>query len=530
MSYDYRDEVEIDLIDLLHYLLLKWRVAFAFMLIGMLAMGIYGYYKKVPVVINDKGELVTPIDESSLAVLGKKLTTNEKLEAVNAVETYLGYEKNYESRSSLKEKSIVFQYDAYHVPNYVYTYKISDFNDDNVPNESTVTNVDNIVNLYKNAIYDSSVIKEIKSANGWEYDDGFVMEIYGCNKTGLDIMTVWANAPSKKECEAIIKILDKKINEVVTFVQNQYEHNISKVQSTYYESYNVGTLDQQKAYNDTLIGIEKSMQQVSSAMNADQKAYYAALLKTVKEESQNAEEADPLAIAKRETAEEASLTTDATTEGASASVSEKAEESEQNVVMVPSNSLNVKMILIGALAGLFLILCVYGILYVMSPKIKSRRDITDMFKLSVFGVVRDENRYNKFFSGVDRFIDALFEVHDGNLSAADAMDITISSIELGIKRNGYKSLYITSVGNFKRTEEFKKNLKIGLEEKSGIEGIEYSTGPSPLFDAESLEKLYNSNAVVLVEEAGKSRYDGIAKMLEICDKFGIIVLGTVVLE
>ena len=106
---NYREEMEIDLIDLLHHLLLKWRSVLVCMLVGMIFAGVYGYYKKVPVVIDDDtGEVVEApvVDQKSLAYLGSKLSDYEKNEVVLAVETYLGYEKAYKDKKKWVDESI----------------------------------------------------------------------------------------------------------------------------------------------------------------------------------------------------------------------------------------------------------------------------------------------------------------------------------------------------------------------------------------------------------------------------------------
>lgn len=534
---NYRDEIEIDLIDLLHHLLLKWRQMLVCMLVGMILVGIYGYNKKVPVVIDDNtGEVVEApvVDEKSLAYLGSKLNDYEKNEAVLAVETYLDYEKAYADRKKLSDESILLQLDPFKVPACVTTYKIIDFTNENVPDESTLTNVDNIVVLYKNALFDKSVISEIKSVNNWDYEDGFVREIISIGKTGLDIMTVTCNGLTKEQCESIMDVLDKKINTLAPVVKSQYEHDIKKIQRYYYEIYNSSILDQQKTQKDTLIGIEKSMQTVASAMTADQKAYYAALLSEVKAEmTEGDKDADALAIAKQGTIEEEQLpdVTEAVSQSQAAVAADKATENEQNVVMVPSKSISVRYIALGAFAGILLVLCFYGALYVLSPKLRTKRDIQDVFGLAVLGEIREENRYNKPLSCVDRFIDSLFEKKDEKLSESERMEIISSAICLGIAKAQVKSIFFTGVGTSNRTADFKGKL-IAEVEKSSANDNSFTTlsGPSPLLGSDTLKELSTSDAVVLVEEVASSRYEDIARILEICNRFGVKVLGTVVLS
>lgn len=527
---NYREEAEIDLMDFLHHILLKWRLVLVFMLIGMILVGIYGYYKKVPMVIDEKGEVVTPADEKSLAVLGSKLNPYEKNEAILAVEIYLSYEKIYADRQSVGKKSITMQYDAFHIQNCITTYKIIDFTNENVPDESTITNVDNIVNLYKNAMVDQSVIADIKKANNWEYDDGFIRELLGISKTGLDIMTVSVNASTKEECETIMDVLDKKITFETASVQKQYIHDIRKINSTYYETYSSGILDQQKAQNDNLISIQKAMQTVGSAMTADQKAYYVALLNEVKTELANGENVDARSIAKQGVLEEANLP-ETFAESSVSTSSDEATEKDNNVVWVSSKSISTKYITIGAFAGIFLTICICGALYVLSSKLRRKGDMQDMFGISVLGEIRDEDRYNRPLAIVDRFIDSLFEKKSAKLSSAERMELITSAICLGSSKADAKNVYITGAGMDKRVEDLRTGL-ISAIEKSGVNNRSFSvaTGKSPILSADSLKALSSSDYVVLVEKVASSRYDDIARILEICNKFGVKVLGSVVID
>ena len=56
------------------------------------------------------------------------------------------------------------------------------------------------------------------------------------------------------------------------------------------------------------------------------------------------------------------------------------------------------------------------------------------------------------------------------------------------------------------------------------------TGKNVVFDPRALEKMVQSDGVVLVEKIGGSRYENIGNELETIKKYGVDVLGVVVLE
>ena len=518
---NYKDKIEIDLFDLLHYLLLKWRFALIFGVIGMIVFGAYGYYSKVPKAIEKNGELTELNDEDELASLGAKLSYNEKYEVVLAVESYLALEKSFYDELSLGNRSISMQFDVFKVPNIINSYRISDYNFDNVPLQSTVTNVDNIIALYKAAIYDQSVISKIKKANNWDYEGGFVRELYGIAKTGLDIMTVNAYAPSKKECDVIINILDQTINSVSSDVILQYEHNITKVNSMYYEGYSSILLGKQRDHNEELISIEKTMQQIPSAMDANQKAYYKALLNEVKNENINGESVDPSVIAGRELIEEQKVDSN-TNEGES--------EHEQSIVMVQSRVISKKYLLMGLLAGVLISFCAWGLFYILSPTLKTKNELKTVFGLSELGMIINGDKYKKVFGRVDKFIDLLFMKNDMSLTQSECMDIISLAICLRIKNEDLKNLYIISTKDDNKLEVIRNDLIQSIAREIENEGFcSVATGASPLINVDSLKALTSADSVILVEGIGISRYEEIGRLLEACEKYDVGVLGTVVM-
>lgn len=530
-----RYEFEIDLIDLLHHLLRKWRSVLVCMFIGMMLFGVYGYFRKVSVTLDEAIQEVEekelPFDENGLPYLGAKISGFQKDEAILAVESYLNYEKIYEERKNAGEKSIILQLDSLSVPGCVTNYKISDYSNDNVPEGSSVTNVDNIVRLYRDALFDKSVIEDIRKANSWDYEDGFIRELLRVDKNGLDIMTVTVNAPTKKECEVIVEVMDKKIASVTPDIQEQYYHNIDNAQSTYNETVKSDIFDKKKSQKDDLLSIEKTMQTVSSAMFAEQKNYYTRLLFEVKACMAAGEEnVDVRAVAEHAMLEEGAIfeALAATDQMQDQTIQEPL--SEENTVRVASKRISPKYIVLGAIAGIFLAFCFYGALYVFSPKLRTKGDLQDVFNLSILGEIKDDSRYNRFLSVVDRFIDSAFDKTDWNLTTAERMELITSAICLGQNKTEADSVFITGNCSGKRAEELKESIIAGIY-ANGIKRGNFTalSGASPIISSESLKMLSSADFLVLVEETGVSRYDDIARTLELCDKFGVKILGAVVL-
>ena len=78
----------------------------------------------------------------------------------------------------------------------------------------------------------------------------------------------------------------------------------------------------------------------------------------------------------------------------------------------------------------------------------------------------------------------------------------------------------------KQTEDICNNIKALLEK----EDITVTILDNVLYNAETLEKLENTKNAVLVEKAGSTMYDEVAKEVELLQRNKINVLGGILVE
>ena len=150
-NYD-MDEMEIDLIDFLFYLLRRWKSLVAMILLGAV-LGSAFYVVKTTKSSNAAVEVYQPDADTE---------ANMKLAAQ--------YRKLYDQQMDYNEHSIVMQMD----PNQVYegtlTYYLA-------AGEQTRL----LGQLYTNVINDENVIAELKKAAGLTCDDQYVKELISCS-------------------------------------------------------------------------------------------------------------------------------------------------------------------------------------------------------------------------------------------------------------------------------------------------------------------------------------------------------------
>ena len=98
---NYRDEQEIDLLDLCRQILKKWKLIIAFALIGLVVGSTVGYVKSAEVIEVETGETV--VDQAAVASdinsLKGKLSDREITEVDMAVNSYNYYQKLYSNSS-----------------------------------------------------------------------------------------------------------------------------------------------------------------------------------------------------------------------------------------------------------------------------------------------------------------------------------------------------------------------------------------------------------------------------------------------
>ena len=478
MNYSYDDENEIDLIELCHNVLKKWRVGIVAMRIGAVLMGAFSVYKQ-----SQSEERTAEEMERALNECKKELTDLEISEVDTLVEMYGNYAFVYDEKEMYGQKSIYLNIDPEHVYSGTSTYVISNYYDNQGIYTVENTNAGNIVALYSELLTDDKTIDLIKEATGWDVDRQYVRELYGVSSAGVSLLRISTIAPTEEECRIIISVLEDRLEQVKSDVIANAPHDIVKVNDKYFEDYSNGITDAQKAQSDTLISLKTAMRNIPNNLTAAQKSYYTELLSQL--------------------------------------YPDEVEEKKFSVFAL------VKYVIIGMIAGAFLIAFWYAFLYVLNQTLRTKDDITDLFGERVIGVIKPEtsNPRKRAFSGIDCFIEKIFDKRDGLLSEQLALEMISSEITVGIEKGDIKKPFITSTC----ASEDVKNILETIRTKTKCQK-ELTVGKSVLVDSSSLKNLSESDGVIFVEKILDSKLSDIAKELELCKQYGVKVLGTVVVK
>lgn len=526
---NYRDELEIDLIEMLHFILSKWRQIVIFMLLGAFAVGAFsnldlgflsGGTDKVGIITqNEINEMRDELDDK----LAEEVLLN--------IESYLVDKQKYEELKKQYQDSIRLKIDAEKKPTMTATYIISDFIKDEYVYMPEVSTADNIILMYSGALVNENVIKEIRKVTGYDVDESYIKELYSCSKSGLSMMDLTVNAPSMSECEAILRVLEEKIDSIQPSVSAMNNHTIQKVEENNFEQYDRDLLDEKAEIERKLLDYKKQFLTIPSSFTASQKAYYEAILdvyesKIGSETTKEAAQKD----AKSEATEEAIV--DNNTEiSEDYNISDLVNQ-QRFYVKKTKSGINKKMVVLGAMIGAFIVMIWYCVRYVVSGTLRTENDLINSFKLSVYGriVLRKEKR-RKLFSSVDDYLDSLFNRNRPSFSEDESIDIVCSGISASAHKVNAKKLFLTGAGNDLLSSEYCERIaKACTEGNYNLGDCAIECGKNVVYDPRSLEKMVQSEGVVLIERIGTSRYSNIGAEIDTINKYGVNVLGAVVLE
>ena len=177
MYNNYEDDMEIDLVDLLFYLLKKWRSLIVAIVIGaILGAGLY-------VVKNHQQQAEQAAQEAELLKNDEDEAFDEKNYNISKdtkvnMDIAYQYRQLYNKQLEYNQKSIIMQLDPNEVYAGVLEYYISAGNNTGLLSE-----------LYQSILNDDDILEELKDASGFKCDTPYIKELIS-SSSGDDKATV----------------------------------------------------------------------------------------------------------------------------------------------------------------------------------------------------------------------------------------------------------------------------------------------------------------------------------------------------
>lgn len=490
------EEVQIDLMTLLHYILRKWRSIIVVMLIVAVAANLYSVKKSM-----SEAAVVSTTEEVDIEKQienAKEELTADELEQVERV--YSMYEYNsqlYQESKEYLEKSVLMQLNPNEIPTVMLNYQ---FKKDQADEE-----LSNIFTMYENALLDEDTCTAIIQVFGEEYANTSVRKLISVTDTenvqnkdiiklqddkNSGILSIQIYACSEEQCEQVAEIVKKRVLEYTEQLQQIFgNYTVNAISEQYYISSD-SDLNVQKS--DTVNAVNNAytaMKNITSGLSEKQIGYFNLLTKDGEDQT----------LVKVDT-----------------------EENEN--VMVKVQYISMKYILIGLLAGMFLAVCWYAVVYIMTQTVKDVDEVKIITNLPVFGTVLGSNE-NAKRNIIDRWIDSWF-VHDKKSENNELLLTRIShEVAMLAGQKDKKCLLIACSGNGQNV----KKQADSLVEKLRKLGMNVTSTDSLVSDnTEVLKQLDCADSVVFVEQLMKSERNQIREAIELCRRCQVEVLGSVI--
>lgn len=490
------EEVQIDLMTLLHYILRKWRSIIVVMLIVAVAANLYSVKKSM-----SEAAAVSTAEEVDIEKQienAKEELTADELEQVERV--YSMYEYNsqlYQENKEYLEKSVLMQLNPNEIPTVMLNYQ---FKKDQADEE-----LSNIFTMYENALLDEDTCTAIIQVFGEEYANTSVRELISVTDTengqnsdiiklqkdkNSGILSIQIYAGSEEQCEQVAEIVKTRVLEYTEQLQQIFgNYTVNAISEQYYISSDSNLNMQKSDVVNVVNEVCTAIKNITSGLSEKQIGYFNLLAKDCEDQT----------LVKEDTQETANLIA--------------------NVQYI-----SMKYILIGLLAGMFLAVCWYVVIYIMTQTVKDVDEVKIITNLPVFGTVLRSNDNGKR-NVIDRWIDSWF-AYDKKSENNDLLLTRIShEVAMLAGQKDKKCLLIACSEN----DQNVKKQADSLVEKLRELGMNVTSTDSLVSDnTEVLKQLESADSAVFVEQLMKSERNQIREAVELCRRCQVEVLGSVI--
>lgn len=490
------EEVQIDLMTLLHYILRKWRSIIVVMLIVAVAANLYSVKKSM-----SEAAAVSTTEEVDIEKQienAKEELTADELEQVERV--YSMYEYNsqlYQENKEYLEKSVLMQLNPNEIPTVMLNYQ---FKKDQSDEE-----LSNIFTMYENALLDEDTCTAIIQVFGEEYANTSVRELISVTDTengqnsdiiklqkdkNSGILSIQIYAGSEEQCKQVAEIVKTRVLEYTEQLQQIFgNYTVNAISEQYYISSDSDLNMQKSDVVNVVNEVCTVIKNITSGLSEKQIGYFNLLTKDREDQT----------LVKEDTQETANMTA--------------------NVQYI-----SMKYILIGLLAGMFLAVCWYAVVYIMTQTVKDVDEVKIITNLPVFGTVLGSNEHGKR-NIIDQWIDSWF-AHDKK-SENNELLLTRISHEVAMLA-GQKDKRNLLVACSESDQNLKKQAD-SLVEKLRELGMNVTSTDSLVSDnTEVLKQLESADSAVFVEQLMKSERNQIREAVELCRRCQVEVLGSVI--
>lgn len=487
------EEREIDLLDLIADILAHWKSVLIAMIVGAVLLGVFGYVKSYKEFQNTQNEQVTVSNTNDTTREEKIKRMKESLgdNLLAGVDSVIVWENKYDLKEIYYKNSLYMQLDPLHVVQKELVYQIqSEDNSGGSKFGIVYGNVINNIGLYdwieQQTGMDAAYVGELISADvksGMTIADGTQVLLSDSNCVKIVIMQ-----KDEESCENLADAVKEYLAmQQENLSQEIGNHELILLSETMGTVMNTGVLNSQTAYRDEISSLKATIAATKAGFTEEQKQYYNLL-------TQNDSEI-----------------VDTTQDAAAESVT------------VQKPSISIKYVVLGAVIFAFVYAMILCLMYIFNGKLRASDELQNLYQIPQMGLIVKESKKKLL---PDQWVDNLRNHGKRKFTPAQSMELAVAAVKIAAVKNGLDHVCLMGCNLAEGADNVCESIKQALEK----EQIAVTILDNVLYNAEAMEKLENEKGVVLVEKAGSTLYNEVAKEIELLTRQDIAVLGGIVVE
>lgn len=491
-------EKEINLIDLIVEVLLKWRIIVVWMLVGGILMGCFSYISSHQAA---KTQDTHPASSDELEYPQSSLTDQQ----ISNVNIAITYDHLLEITNAYFQESVKMQIDPLNTPQAQLTFQ--------VVAEDTET-AQRIAQVYKDMIPDGlSQWLSAKTPNGTS--EAAMSELISLNRdfkklpigsTGTtnyniieemcDTFSVAICHISEEQCIELAEKVDEYFQEQQSQLsQKMGTHHIQLVSQNFSYVMDTMLLEKLQAIHCNIAVWSSSAATIKSSFSEKEWLLYNKM--TANEQANSPE-----------------------------MPSEKGEEQDSLTTATIKPSVNTKYILIGMILFAFIYVLYVFLKYIFSARIRATDDIAAIYGVSELGVIPAESGKKKMFALIDNLILKLRFWNKRTFTMEEAIGLTAVSVKMAALKGNLNEICCIGCNLKENAVKTAEAIQSTLKDVN----ISVKVLNNVLYDQGTMEQLSSAKGAFLLERVGETLYDEITKELELLHRLEIEIIGIIIVE
>lgn len=472
---EYQDVMEVDLKDLCFALFIRWKWILAAMLFVGVLGGAYGY-------------------RHSVAPVPVSLEKNSDLEA--NIEKIYDQQNLLEIYEANENQSMIAKLDSSRVSSFGKSYIVT-------VEDNELSTLIRVLIYYSNLLKNAEQWEQIAASLPPEYrvpaeSVGEILQVqYALLGTGqmsysgslagqIDVTIL---GPDGSFCEDVMHILDQTIADNTDDVSKKIcGHTITSDSERYYTFSSDEIREKQEEFISTRESAMNAIAAAKKGLSAEQLSYAEDMVAYM-QQGMTIEEAD--------------------------------QAYAENWKASHSPAVSLKYVLLGAILGAGCVCACAAVSYIMAGRLRTAFECENTWGMTVMGRFFQQEKEKKGLTGL--LVRLRYGKEYLNDETEAATGLLQARVQLGAEKQKLRRIYVTGTDNKKLIDRVYQMLQ---SRKTG--GTEYFCGQGGLHSAEELQNISGADAVLLVEQIGKTKHEDLKQMKKFLCEQQKKLLGVVV--